>query len=209
MPSVKCQENPTERIRSSKWWTCLLPCLLPCLIPIITQNTQPRRCICATRPNWSRSTVWETTTCRIAQLTRSCMTNMKLTGMALAFYHRLCTCASSLHASAICAATCRSPATTSKANSLKAIEKAIDFAPNARRIFAKPFIKHSRPFGGSGWHMNSLKMTPMPVFVFPFGCIGRAAMNPANRTAPILGGRSDTHGGSLVHGFHKNQCTNT
>jgi len=43
----------------------------------------------------------------------------------------------------------------------------------------------------------------------PSGFIGRAVMNRVNRTAQILGDRSDTRSGLLVRGFRKNQSTRT
>ena len=137
------------------------------------------------------------------------MTNPKLTGTARVFCRHHSTCASSLRASATCAATCRPPATTSTVNAPRATKKDIGSAMSARRIFARPFIKHWRPFGGSGWRMNEPRTTPCTAFGFPSGCIGRAATNPANRTAQILDGRSDTRSGLSVHGFHKNQSTST
>ena len=169
------------------------------------------RCICAIRPNYSRSTVWEVLTCRIAQLIRSCMTNARLTGTAPVFCRHPYTCASSLRASATCVATCRRPPTTSTANSLRVIKKGIDSAPNARRISAKPCIKHWHPFGGSVWRMKNPKsMTTLClVFIFQFGCTAPVVMNPANRIARIPGDHSDTRSGSSVHGFHKNLSTNT
>ena len=171
-------------------------------------RTPTPRCIYAIRPNYSRSTVWEILTCRIAQLIRNCMTPAKSSGTALVFCRHPYTCASSLRTSATCVATCRRPPTTSTANSPRVIKKGTDSAPNARRISAKPCIKHWRPFGGSVWRMKNPKsMTTLRAV--QSGCIAPVGMNPANRIARIPGDRSDTRSGSSVRGFHKNTRTNT
>lgn len=162
------------------------------------------RCICATGPNWSRNTEMVIQMHRTAPLTQPCMTNPKLTGTATAFYPRRCTCASSLRTSATCAATCRHPATTYTANAPKASKRGTVSALHVRRIFARPFTKSWRPFGGFALNMNETDPDEVPS-----GFIGRAVTNRVNRTARIPGGRSDTRSGLSVRGLRKNQSTRT